>query len=226
MKVEPPAAEGRPYPNLATVPIPKREAPEVAEERQRELAELSRTRDAALADDRALRDQGRFPNAPTTSAAAPETSQPRQAPQPSPSRPAASTPPMPAPSPVPQPSAPAPSSLPVMAQAAPPVSAPPAAIASSQRVGTVSFLANGAALPAASQALLRNAAAQAQSRPPGRVRLMPAQMGRGTVMREFTRARIDAMTQVIAAAGLPAARVTVGDDLGRRVDVYDVYVEF
>ncbi len=67
--VEPPAAEGRPYPNLATVPRPPKVEPLAV--RQAEIDQLVASRDATLRDDRDLRaiDPGRSLPPPSARAA-------------------------------------------------------------------------------------------------------------------------------------------------------------
>jgi hypothetical protein len=65
--LEPPPAEGRPYPNLATVPKPPpRITPEVRAQRARELAALQANRDSARAADAALRSTGTLPSTSQT----------------------------------------------------------------------------------------------------------------------------------------------------------------
>src|SRR5690348_12875843 len=58
--VEAPPAEGRPFPNLGTVPPRPRFERGAAEAREREVEELAKSRDSTIQADRALRDEGRF----------------------------------------------------------------------------------------------------------------------------------------------------------------------
>ena len=206
-EAEPPAAEGRPYPNLATVPRRPRDPPEVKAQRQADVERLTRDRDKALADDQALRETGAMPPpAPDVAGEAPKESAQAVAPAPtaSPSNVAV----VPSPSPAPA------SSSPVAAAVAAPA----------QRVGSVSFARDAATLTAAAQQSLAEAATLARPGN-GRVRLVPAQTARQAASVDLARARLNAVTQALAAAGIPAARLTVEEALGRRVDLYDVYVE-
>jgi outer membrane protein OmpA-like peptidoglycan-associated protein len=204
-EAEPPAAEGRPYPNLATVPRRPRDPPEAKAQREADLERLTRDRDKALSDDRVLRDTGAMPPP------APET--PSEAPKATAAAPVPSASATPAPAPSPTPSAPA---VPASAVA-------PAAV-SVQRVGSVSFARDAASLTAAAQRSLAEAAALARPGN-GRVRLVAAQTARQPASVGLDSARLHAITQALAAAGLPATRVTIDDALGRRIDLYDIYVE-
>lgn len=65
LRVEPPPAEGRPYPNLATVPRPPQV--ESAAMRQTEMEQLTATRDAAIKADQALRAIPSTPSIPPQS---------------------------------------------------------------------------------------------------------------------------------------------------------------
>jgi len=198
-EAEPPAAEGRPYPNLATVPRRPRDPPEAKSQREADVARLTRDRDKALSDDQVLRDTGAMP--------------PLASERPLEARKEAAA-------------APVPSTPPPGVAAVPPSSPTPTAPAavSAQRVGTVSFARDAATLTAAAQRSLAEAAALARPGN-GRVRLVAAQTARQPADAEMTRARLSAITQALAVAGLPATRATVDDAFGRRVDVYDVYVE-
>ncbi len=221
-EAEPPAAEGRPYPNLATVPRRPRDPPEVKAQRQADVERLSRDRDAALAADQTLRDTGAMP--PATSEPAPEA--PRQ-PAAAASAPVTGIPPQRRSTPLavqaPSPTvAVAPSPALVPAPASPAAAAPVGAPA--RRVGSVSFARDAASLTATAQRSLLEAASLARSGN-DRVRLIPAQTASQAASVDLARARLNAITQALAAAGIPAARLTVDEALGRRVDLYDVYVE-
>jgi hypothetical protein len=65
--LEPPPADGRPYPNLGMVPKPPpRATPEVRAQRAREVAALQANRESALAADTALRATGTAPGGSQT----------------------------------------------------------------------------------------------------------------------------------------------------------------
>lgn len=211
-EAEPPAAEGRPFPNLATVPRRPRDPPEAKAQRAADLERLTRDRDAALADDQALRETGALPVRATDagSAATSAASAPSVAPSP------------PAVSPT------APSNVaaasPRLAPATAPAPAPAPVTVTVQRVGSVSFSRNASSLTATAQRSLAEAAALARTGN-GRVHLVPAQTSREGLGVDQAHARLAAITQALAVSGIPAARVTVDDALGQRIDLYDVYVE-
>lgn len=214
-EAEPPAAEGRPYPNLATVPRRPRDPPGAKAQREADLAQLTRDRDTAMADDQALRDTGAMPvRSPDSEAAAPVVSPAPAAP--APSRQTQSAPPV------------APSSVAVAAPQSVPLAAPapapaPAGVAP-QRVGSVGFGRDTSSLTANGQRSLAEAAALARAGN-GRVHLVVAQTSHRALSVDQVRARLNAITQALAAAGIPASRVTIDDALGQRIDLYDVYVE-
>ncbi len=103
-RIEPPPAEGRGYPNLATVPIPPTVAPRA--QRESEMRSLATTRDTVIREDEQVRaiDPGRalpppqpraaVPAGPETSGrtAAPETGSASQAEEPPAPRPQAAAP--------------------------------------------------------------------------------------------------------------------------------------
>src|SRR5258708_11483664 len=63
--VDPPPSEGRPFPNLGTVPPPPpRDTPETRAERQRQLSALTADRNAPGRADTGLRPEGKFPGPP------------------------------------------------------------------------------------------------------------------------------------------------------------------
>src|SRR5258708_4384083 len=63
--VDPPPSEGRPFPNLGTVPPPPpRDTPETRAERQRQLSALTADRNASVSADTGLRTEGKFPRPP------------------------------------------------------------------------------------------------------------------------------------------------------------------
>lgn len=209
-EAEPPAAEGRSYPNLASVPRPPKVTPRA--QRDAELARLQADQQAAAAADQALRADGTFPVAPSP----PAVSEPPAAP---------AAPVMAAPVPTATPAARAPVSAPVAAPVQPAAAVAAAVPATLRRVGAVAFARDGSAVSAAGERALGDAAALARANN-GRVRLIPAQLARLTPPLELARARNGAILQVLSRAGLARDRVLVDDGAGRRVDVYDLYVEF
>ena len=236
--VEPPPAEGRPYPNLGMVPKPPpRDTDETRMARYRELVALRADHDAAVAADAALRKDGTVPGpaAPSAVAVPPPATAPAAPPAPAST---AMSPPMPAPAqtpalaPTPAPAPPVPAPVPVsppsspstVAAATTPGAAAPV-LTTSERHGAVTFGRDTAALTDRSQQALRDAAALAVARS-GRVRLVPAEYGHEAASPQQLEDRAQAMVQVLTRAGLPANRVTVADNLAQRVDIYDVYVDY
>jgi hypothetical protein len=211
-EAEPPAAEGRPYPNLASVPRPPTIAPRA--EREAEVARLQADQAAAASADRALRERGEVP------AAAPPAPAVVEAPAPAPAAtpPVLATPVLMTATPAPT-ITPAPPALPSMAQA----QVPAATVL--RRVGAVAFARDGTTLSEVGQRALAEAAAAARTGN-GRVRLIPAQVARQAPTDDLVRARRDAIAQALGRAGLAADRVRIDDGGGRRVDVYDLYVEY
>lgn len=217
-EAEPPAAEGRPYPNLATVPRRPRDPPEARAQREADLERLTRDREKALTDDRVLRNTGAMP--PPSEPEVPK----EVAGAPAPAVPPAAAVPPPAVAAVPPPSSPAPSAAPSPATIPTTTPAAAPALVSVQRVGAVGFGRDAATLTPIAQRNLAEAAALARTGN-GRVRLVAAQTARQAASPELLRARINTITQALAAAGIPATRVTIEEALGRRIDLYDVYVE-
>jgi hypothetical protein len=205
-EAEPPPAEGRPYPNLATVPRPPTIAP--LAEREAEMARLQADQVAAASADRALRERGEVPAAAPPAPAVVETPAAAAAPAAAPPPPVMATP-VPTATPAP----------PAVAQAQPP------AATMLRRVGAVAFARDGATLSEVGQRALAEAAAAARSNN-GRVRLIPAQVARQAPSDDLVRGRRDAITHALGRAGLAAERVRIDDGGGRRVDVYDLYVEY
>lgn len=197
--VEPPAAEGRPYPNLATVPRPPDVAPLAV--RQAEIDQLMASRDATLRDDRDLRaiDPGR---------ALPPL-RPRAAP--APARPAAPTGEAPGPqpqegSPVPQASSPPP-------QAA--VVAPRPQLPSSLFMGTVLAAGERGPLADFQRKVLEDSVAMAK-RTNGRIRVVG---GRSPEDRQGV---VDELVRL----GIPAGRIAAAADRdGGARPAIDVLVE-
>jgi hypothetical protein len=234
--VDPPPAEGRPFPNLATVPPPPpRDTPEKRAERQRQLDALMAARNESVAADTGLRTEGKFPEEALppvpTQAGVPE--QPGGAPQPSrleralrevsptlgtpasPERIARGAETAPPPSPF----------AAAVPPVAPPVAPSPGVLTTSERRGAVSFGRDAAVPTDASRTVLQDAAAYAVANS-GRVRLVPAQYGREPLSPREAQARSDALRRAFAAAALPAERVVIGEGGGQRVDLYDVYVDY
>lgn len=223
--VDAPPAEGRPYPNLASVPKPPRTTPEERSQRAADVERLSKDRDAALADDQALRASGTPPKTPPNTASESPPSPPPAslAPTATTSAPAGSPQNIP------------PSTPPRVAQAAPPAAAAaPAPVAPApaatpaattlRRVGSLSFARDAAAFGPAGERALAEAAALARANN-GRVHLMAGQVARQTSAPDQARARANAVTQALSRAGIPAARLVIDEAQGRRVDLYDIYVE-
>jgi len=220
---EPPPAEGRPYPNLATVPRPVRETPEAKAQRTADLERLTRDRDKALADDEILRATGTMPPPPAPAAAPPAAAAAIVPAPPIPASPPAATPAPAVPAPVAT-AVPAPQAAPpaLQASATPSATAPVASAA--QRVGSVSFGRVATTLSPAAQRTLVEAAAQARNSN-GRVRLVAAQTAREAARVDAFQARSRAITQAVTAVGLSASNLMIDQASGRRVDLYDVYVE-
>lgn len=210
--VEPPPAEGRPYPNLATVPRPPKFAPRA--EREAEVARLQADHDAAATYDSRLRGTGEIPAAPPPP---PATSvAPAPAPAPESAVTAAPAPPVMS-APVATP--PQTRSSPAVAQAGPP------AATLLQRMGAVAFPRDGSMISEVGERALFDAAQVARANN-GRVRLIPAQIARQAPSDTLLRVRQDAIVQALSGAGVPRERVRIDDGGGRRVDVYDLYVEY
>ncbi len=202
---EPPAAEGRPFPNLGTVPRPPFVSAEDRAKRENLVASMQADRDAAIKADTDLREQGTFPR-----------SEPQQEPQ------GAVAPSTPAVAALPSATAPviAPSSAPAALAPVRPAAVPAAV----ERVGSVTFAGGLPSLSGPSRSTLL-AAASVALKDAGRVRVVPAEFGHEAVFPQIAQQRQQMMTQVLVSAGLPADRVSFGSDLGQRVDVYDVYVD-
>jgi outer membrane protein OmpA-like peptidoglycan-associated protein len=267
--VQPPPAEGRPFPNLGTVPPPPLVTTGQRTQRETEQARLEADRAAAAKADAALRAQtaalaasqpgaaaasGRAaasaaqPAAPPSQAAQPPASAPAAAAPPSgnaaPSSPAAAPPsgsgvvmPQYGPNSLPPSLLP---STPVGAAPAPVIELPsvPPALASSrtaakvasllttsERQGSVSFSPEATTVSAAGRNTL-DAAAAAALENAGSVRLVPAEIDDAAAPANLVERRIQALRAALASAGLPKDRVTIVDVGGRRVDVYDVYVDY
>lgn len=226
--VDAPPAEGRPYPNLASVPKPLRTTPEQRAQRQADVERLAKDRDAALADDQALRSSGTPPSSPPSSTAeAPPSPEPKSsAPSATPGTPPSTPPSVARAAPPAATAAPAPAAPPVaaapVAAALPVAPAPVATVA--RRVGSLSFARDGASLSAAGDRALAEAANLARANN-GRIRLVAGQVARQTIAPELARARTTAIAQALSRAGIAAARLNVDEAQGRRVDLYDIYVE-
>ncbi|MBV8534382.1 MAG: hypothetical protein JO128_02245 [Alphaproteobacteria bacterium] len=98
-------------------------------------------------------------------------------------------------------------------------------LTTSERHGTVSFASDTAAISAAGRNTL-DAAATAALENDGRVRLVPAQSGGAPQVPGLADTRAKAMREALAGIGLSADRVTIGDAGARRVDAYDVFVDY
>jgi hypothetical protein len=208
--VEAPPAEGRPYPNLATVPNPPpRPTPESRARKQQEIDALTADRDAARHADLTLRQTGEMPAAPPEP---PKLEPPKLEPDAPAPAPAA------APAPL-QPMTAAPEPSPAAAASAA-ASAPARTAISAERVGTVAFFRDTSAPTITSREALREAAARAKGST-ARIRLVPAQLSRASPQPQ----RAQAIVQTLTAAGLPADRIAMPAEGNQRIDVYDIYIE-
>ncbi|HEX9465898.1 MAG TPA: hypothetical protein VGB82_25135 [Alphaproteobacteria bacterium] len=248
--VDPPPSEGRPFPNLGTVPPPPpRDTPETRAERQRQLSALTADRNASVSADTGLRTEGKFPGPPAAPTPAPTAAPAAQSPAARPAEPRAPpgpidallSPPVPnlTPAPVtraPQPPQPGESAVEepppaAPARAAPAVAAaapvPPVApvLTTSERRGSVSFARAGTVPSSTSQRVLQEAASFAVANA-GRVRLVPAQYARDMSSPGQAQARTEAMQRILTGAGLPIDRIAVTDGAAQRADVYDVFVDY
>ncbi len=196
--VEPPPAEGRGFPNLATVPHPPAVAPLSA--RQAEVGQLTATRDAMLREDQELRAIN-----PGSALPAPR---PRAAPRPA------------APAPGAGPSTPPPEAEQAAPQATP---APPRAAAvmprpqlpSSQFMGTVVVATQRGPMAEFQRKVLEDSAAMAK-RTNGRIRLVG---GRSAEDRQR-------VAEELVQLGIPANRVTSAAETdGPPRSAIDVLVE-
>jgi outer membrane protein OmpA-like peptidoglycan-associated protein len=241
--VVPPPGEGRPIPNLATVPPPPLVTTGQRQQRQKELTALQADQAAAAKADAALRAQ--------TGAQVPSTPGATTAPPPPPPLPPPAAAPPANESTTAATAAPAetppfrPNSLPPELLNATPEGAGPAPIielptppaqsgspaargllTSSERHGTVSFAPDAVSLSAAGRNTLDAAAASALEND-GRVRLVPAQADNGAAIAPgLADQRTKALREALAGTGLPADRVTINEVGARRVDAYDVFVDY
>jgi hypothetical protein len=164
--VEPPPAEGRPFPNLASVPIPA--PPEPAAERKTEVEQLTASRDASIKQDQQIR-------ALNPGSALPPP-RPRTA-QPAPPRPGAAAPPAPDSTPA--------EPLPPRPQAS--TTMPRPQLSSSLFMGTVVPTAERGPLADFQRKVLQDSVAMAQ-RTNGRIRLVGgrSEEERQAIIRELT----------------------------------------
>jgi len=241
--IVPPPAEGRPFPNLATVPPPPLVTTGQRQQREKELQKLQADQAAAAKADAALRAQAgvQAPSAPGTRTSPPPPPPlppPAAAPPASQSTAAATTAPAETPpfrpnslppellNSTPEGAGPAPiielPSLPARSGG----SAAGGMLTSSERHGIVSFGPDGASLSAAGRNTLDAAAASALEND-GRVRLVPAQADNGSAIAPgLADQRAKALREALAGTGLPADRVTISEPGARRVDAYDVFVDY
>jgi hypothetical protein len=180
--VEPPPAEGRPFPNLASVPSPPPAGPPA--ERRSDVQELTEARNETLQEDREIRaiDPGRALPPP----------RPRAAPAAQAAAP--SSPGQPAPQPAAPAEAPAEAPRPTVAMPRPQLS-------SRVFMGTVVPAAERGPLAEFQRRELQDSAAMAQ-RTGGRIRLVG---GRSTEQRQ-------AVIQELTGLGLPASRIAAAPD--------------
>jgi outer membrane protein OmpA-like peptidoglycan-associated protein len=240
--VQPPPAQGRPIPNLATVPPPPYVTAGQRQQRQKELAALQADQAAAAKADAALRAQNGAQVPPRPGAPGSPPAPPALPPAPTPAAPpagAATEPPSTNANTAPF----SPNSLPlellnstpdgagpapVIELPAPPDSGGMAAarvLTTSERHGTVSFASNTASVSAAGRNTLDTAAAAAIEND-GRVRLVPAPSDGAAAAPGLVDQRAKALREALAGTGLPADRVTIGEAGARRVDAYDVFVDY
>lgn len=228
--VEPPPAEGRPFPNLGMVPKPPFVSRADRQERARLLADMEANRAAAVAADTALRTEGTFPAAPPPAKEEPPATADSKPPAVSPE---SSNPPTPtttttsSPSPTGE-SAPSTAEALSSSRALAALPTPPAPVpllTTSEQHGVVTFGRDTQSLGGAAERTLQDAAAFAIAKS-GRVRLVAAQFSRAPVVPQQSQARTQAMVQALTRAGLPASRVSIADQITQRVDVYDVYVDY
>lgn len=190
-RVEPPPAEGRPYPNLATVPRPPQVEP--ASNREAELKQLTADRDAAIKSDEALR------AIPATRSIPP--AKPRQPPGP-----AASAPPPPTAPAQAEPEAAAPHESPKAPQTA--AVAPRPELPPSLFMGTVTVQGDAGSLAGFQQKIIEDAAAMAV-RNKARIRLVGGTSAedRQRLVAEFVRLGVPA-NRITAAPQEPAPAST------------------
>jgi len=230
--VEPPPAQGRPIPNLGTVPPPPFVTAGQRQQRQNEVTALQADRAAAAKADETLRAQAGAP--------VPGPAGPPPAPPPLPPAPATAAEP---PSTTASAAPPSPNSLPPELLNATPEGAGPAPVielpaipdsgasaaagvlTTSERHGTVSFASNTASISAAGRNTL-DAAAAAALQNDGRVRLVPAPSDGAAPAVGLADRRTKALREALAGTGLPGDRVTVLDAGARRVDAYEVFVDY
>lgn len=235
---EPPPAEGRPFPNLGTVPPPPMVTPAEKADRAKQLAALQADRDAAARADAALR--GKAAPAPSSPAGAAAVSPasgsagPAQASGATGSGTTASAnADAAAADAAAQPSGPAdPAPAPVIeVPSLPPTAEANAArsaahlLTTSERRGSVSFGPNATSLGAAGRNTLDAAASSALTND-GRVRLVPAQIEGVPASPDLMASRETSLREALTGAGVLAERITIGKVGARRVDVYDVYVDY
>jgi outer membrane protein OmpA-like peptidoglycan-associated protein len=230
--VEPPPAQGRPIPNLGTVPPPPFVTAGQRQERQKEVTALQADRATAAKADQALRAQ-----------AGAQVPPPGEAPPAAPPGPPAFAPAEEPPSTTASAAPPAPNSLPPELLNSTPEGAGPApvievpalpeqgasaaagALTTSERHGTVSFAGDTASLSAAGRNTL-DAAAAAALENDGQVRLVPAPASGPAPAAGLADRRTKALREALAGTGLPGDRVTILDNGTRRADAYDVFVDY
>ncbi len=98
-------------------------------------------------------------------------------------------------------------------------------LTTSERHGAVSFGPEATFLSAAGRNTLDAAAAAALSND-GRVRLVPVQIDGAAASQDLLARRDKSIREALAGIGLPPDRVTIVNVGGRRVDMYDVYVDY
>ncbi|HTY67126.1 MAG TPA: hypothetical protein VMH36_10780 [Alphaproteobacteria bacterium] len=227
--VEPPPAQGRPIPNLGTVPPPPFVTVGQRQQRQKEVTALQADRAAAAKADETLRAQTGAQVPPSAGAPAAPTPAPAPAAEP-PSTTANAAPPSPNSLPpellnsTPEGAGPAPL-IEVPAVPEQGASAAGGVLTTSERHGTVSFASDTASIGAAGRNTL-DAAAAAALENDGRVRLVPAPANGPPPAAGLADRRTKALREALAGTGLPSDRVTILDSGTRRADAYDVFVDY
>lgn len=216
--VEPPPAEGRPFPNLGTVPPAPLVTTGQRTQREAELTRLQADRAAAAKADAALR--ARTGGTPAQSGAPPAAG-PGSA---GPAAPAASAPASTSAGAAPAPIVELPS-LPSAQEQSATAAKIASLLTTSERRGSVSFAPDATSVSAAGRNTL-DAAAAAALENAGSVRLVPAEIDGADVSAGLVERRTQALRDALAGAGLPKDRIMIANVGVRRVDVYDVYVDY
>ena len=252
--VEPPPAQGRPIPNLGTVPPPPLVTPEEWAERRKQMAALEADRAAAAKADAALRARtaasataqpgtarpgvaaaspsgpaAAGTNAPSSAAGSQAQSSPANPPATASSEGSESAGAVPTPPSASAATGAAPA--PVIEVPSLPTAnanaAPSAAhlLTTSERHGAVTFGRDDASVSAGGRNTL-DAAAAAALMNDGRVRLVPVHLDGAAASSAVIAQREKSMREVLASAGVAADRVTIVAADAHRADAYNVFVDY